>query len=89
MLHSDFGGESLKPMGLLLIHLDEFETHEESHACKVQPTKQLKGKDAETGAWNIGAAKEYPPLLSAALPPRKRSTPYFIFDVSHQVPACA
>ena len=67
VLHSDFGGESLKPSGLLLLHSDEFETHEESHACRVQPTKQLKSKDVEAGAWNTSAANEYPPLLSAAL----------------------
>ena len=33
----------------------------------MHPTKQLKGTDAETGAWNTSAAKEYPPLMSAAL----------------------
>ena len=57
----------MKPTGLLLLHLDQFEVHEISHACKVRPTKQFKGKDEVTGAWNTSAAKEYPPLLSAAL----------------------
>ena len=67
VLHSDFGGQSMKPTSLLLLHLAEFETHEHSHASKAAPTKQLKGKDKETGAWNTSAAKEYPPLMSAAL----------------------
>ena len=57
----------MKPTGLLLLHLDQFEVHEISHVCKVRPTKQFKGKDEVTGAWNTSAAKEYPPLLSATL----------------------
>ena len=57
----------MKPAGLLLLHLDQFEEHEISHACKVHPTRQLQGKDEATGAWNTSAAKEYPPLLLAAL----------------------
>ena len=57
----------MKPTGLLLLRLNKFEFHEVTHACKVHPTRQLKGKDEVTGAWNTSAAKEYPPLLSAAL----------------------
>ena len=30
-------------------------------------TRQFKSKDEVTGAWNTSVAKEYPPLLSAAL----------------------
>ena len=67
VLHSDFDGDSMKPTGLLLLRLDQFEAHEITHACKVHPTRQLKGKDEVTGAWNTSAANEYPPLLSAAL----------------------
>ena len=57
----------MKPTGFLLLHLDNFTHHQLSHECKVQPTVQLKGKDATTGAWNTSAAKEYPVLLSATL----------------------
>ena len=57
----------MKPTGLLLLHLDQFKVHQVSHAHKVRPTKQLRGKDEETGAWNTSAAKEYPVLLSATL----------------------
>ena len=38
VLHSDFGGQSMKPTGLLLLHFDSFILHQLSHECKVQPT---------------------------------------------------
>ena len=57
----------MKPTGLLLLHLDQFKVHQVSHAHKVRPTKQLRGKDEETGALNTSAATEYPVLLSAIL----------------------
>ena len=102
VLFSDFGGDSMKPTGLLLLHLDQFEVHEISHACKVHPTRQLKGKDEVTGAWNTSAAKEYPPLLSAALaramvddacrhPIQHKNIPHpaFCFPIFVSIPASA
>ena len=44
VLHSDFGGESAEPTGLLLLRLTEFETHERTRECKVAPHQAAERK---------------------------------------------